>query len=70
MKRKLLMLLAAACALVLAACTITEGSDDLIMKALILSSKDAGIGAVVKVSVGEVSRKALPSVQSAEEFES
>ena len=38
MKRKLLMLLAAACALVLAACTITEGSDDLIMKALILSS--------------------------------
>ena len=49
MKRKLLMLLAAACALVLAACTITEGSDDLIMKALILSSKDAGIGAVVKV---------------------
>lgn len=70
MKRKLLMLLAAACALVLAACTMTEGSDDLIMKALILSSKDAGIGAVVKVSVGEVSRKALPSVQSAEEFES
>jgi len=70
MKRKLLMLLSAACALVLAACTITEGSDDLIMKALILSSKDAGIGAVVKVSVGEVSRKALPSVQSAEEFES
>ena len=70
MKRKLLMLLAAACALVLAACTITEGSDDLIMKALILSSKDADIGAVVKVSVGEVSRKALPSVQSAEEFES
>ncbi|MBQ1470553.1 MAG: InlB B-repeat-containing protein, partial [Schwartzia sp.] len=70
MKRKLLKLLAAACALVLAACTITEGSDDLIMKALILSSKDAGIGAVVKVSVGEVSRKALPSVQSAEEFES
>ena len=70
MKRKLLMLLAAACALVLAACTITEGADDLIMKALILSSKDAGIGAVVKVSVGEVSRKALPSVQSAEEFES
>ena len=40
------------------------------MKALILSSKDAGIGAVVKVSVGEVSRNALPSVQSAEEFES
>ena len=70
MKRKLLMLLYAACALVLAACTITEGSDDLIMKALILSSKDAGIGAVVKVSVGELSRKALPSVQSAEEFES
>ncbi|MBQ1628806.1 MAG: hypothetical protein II098_06575 [Treponema sp.] len=53
MKRKLLKLLAAACALVLAACTITEGSDDLIMKALILSSKDAGIGAVVKVSVAE-----------------
>ena len=49
---------------------MTEGSDDLIMKALILSRKDAGIGAVVKVSVGEVSRKALPSVQSAEEFES
>ena len=70
MKRKLLMMLAAACALVLAACTMTEGSDDLIMKALILSRKDAGIGAVVKVSVGEVSRKALPSVQSAEEFES